>query len=209
MKLCKTGRNWTVNSAPIEFVLVGPRLDDNDAPSRERQRLAERDAVLVRTANLQPDLLGLAIESRERDPSSSDLLRVLARTSFTPLRKLNAVRGERDYLADVRGSYYVFAWAGKVDKIGKELVESAVIRYMSDLQAGLQADDPERIEWALTPIVYRCMLVTTGTTGEQDNTRRFAREARLNSYFSVLFALVSLVFSMANLIYIISRILNK
>ena len=228
MKFRKTGQGWTVSSVPIEFVLVGPKTDDVDASAAMRQRSSERDAVLVRSANLKPDLLALAIESRDGDASPldllidrasrhrpalpSDLLRVLfgfPGGSAIRLRKINAVRGETAVSADKRGSNYVFAWAGKVDTFGKEVVESAVRRYLPDLRAGLKGEDMERIEWALAPIVYHCMLVTTGTTDVQDNTRKFARQARLNSYFSILMAMIALFFWLVSTIYLVSRTINK
>ena len=211
MKLRKTGRGWTVSSAPIEFVLVGPRMDDDERVIG-RPRSAERDAVLIRTANLRPDLLALAIESRAGDFSSINALIERAEILRTApsaepsrfalgvpdntgkLRKLSAVRSELDDRAGERTSNYVFAWAGEVDHFGKDIMKTTLLRYLADLKAGLRDGDSERIEWALAPIIYHCMLVTTSETRTPDKTREFARQARMNSYFSLLVAAMSLFF---------------
>src|SRR5947209_880924 len=131
MKLRKTGHSWTVNSAPLEFVLIGPRLEAPNDPGAKAT--AERDGVLIRTGNLKPDLLALAIESREEIPGLINHLIRRANRRRSPfdflsillglpgaysnrLRRLNAVRSEMTKSKSGRSSNYVFAWAGKVEE---------------------------------------------------------------------------------------------
>jgi hypothetical protein len=139
-------RSLTISNSPIEFALIGPK--------------GKRNGVLVRSKNLQIDLIGFAITGEEKRRSvSTRLSRGVLLSSFFPLREMNCIESQAHDIGsdwDKRESEYRLCWVGACSSLSRREIRATFNRYMTDLLSGIEQEDLEKVEWSLAPTILGC-----------------------------------------------------
>jgi hypothetical protein len=155
-------------NSPIEFVLIGTK--------------GRRNAILVRSDDVSPDLLGFVVTSddagQEQSHFSIDIeigffkTRVMLRNAgslfggvFASRRTLNLIQSRAiqqlgdDVDRDDRPSAYRFAWVGECSTEQSKKVRAVFNEHVVDLQRSIFDNDVEQVEWNLAPTLYECMKI--------------------------------------------------
>ena len=160
-----------LEKSPIEFIVVGAK--------------GVRHSVLLRSDTAQLDLVGFAAsmsgKNKRYSPQPSFLAprkpRILSSVRSYPLSRPNDEE-------DSREATYQFCWVGLSSEEDKQRIEELFRKHASDLQAGIDKQDMERIEWSLAPVLLEC------TTAEYRASRRQRVSRTLYLLFLVFIATV-------------------
>ena len=164
--------------SPIEFVVIGPQGD--------------RDVILVRSENVNMDLVGFATQkSFDRDLESS------SPESSSPGGSLfnSWIAGSSDRIMNVvessaiepyrmdrgkRKSSYRLSWVGYCSSVRHRLIHHAFDAHTADIQHGLHEENVEQIELSLAPVIYLC-------------TKADQRRIRLRRMMYILFGTYAII----------------
>ncbi len=138
----------TVRNSPIEFIVTGLK--------------GEYNSVLVRTESAGLDLIGSRSLVSSQEPKTEwfpysltsifggdDELRISSVDSYI------MSRSDSD-----RGGHLTFSWKGMSSSRDQRLVHDEFNRSAADLQIALDSGDQDRVEWAISPVVYLCGRLT-------------------------------------------------
>jgi hypothetical protein len=150
----KLKRSLTIIDSPIEFVVIGAK--------------GKRNGVLVRSQNVQLDLIGVAAGGGENIRSRLIYERLLHITLITILlidgvssRTINYVESSSsDYVSgdrDKRQSEYRFYWVGSCPRSRRKVIDATFNRYITDVLSGIEEGDVEQVEWSISPTILECL----------------------------------------------------
>ena len=148
MEIDNSKRSLTISNSPIEFAVIGPK--------------GKRNGVLVRSKNLQVDLIGFAVTGREMRRSESVLLSSNFLFSYiSSSRTINYVESRAlDHVGndwDKRKSEYRLYWVGLCSISSQREIRETFNRYMTDLLSGIEEEDLEQVEWSLASTILSCL----------------------------------------------------
>jgi hypothetical protein len=133
-----------IPSSPIEFVVIGPQ--------------GKREGVLVRSENVEIDLVGFAADGRPKLERLSD---PFSRLFFTSSRTMNSIGSfpihHRDDKWDDRKAGYRFCWVGLCSDSDQGKIHEIFNRYVADLQNGIEERNVGQVEWSLAPVILHCL----------------------------------------------------
>lgn len=142
-----------IRGSPVDFVLVGPR--------------GSRIGLIARSEAYRLDLLGFTVSTMAggaaakyrsyRRPQSSLISTLLDASNTT---QMNVV--ECEPIDDPINPYddrlvsYRFSWIGKCSEERRRDIQSLLDTRISDMYRALRTEDPEHIEWSISPMIYLC-----------------------------------------------------
>jgi hypothetical protein len=154
MNIDNSQRSAIIVNSPIEFAVIGAK--------------GSRNGVLVRSQNLQIDLIGFAVTGGEKPQSRSsfDLLRIILFSYIImPSRAMNYVESSAlGYIGrdrDNRKSEYRLYWVGLCSSSNRKEIRETFNRYITDLLSGIEEEDLEQVEWSLAPTILGCIYAQT------------------------------------------------
>ncbi len=164
-------------NSSIEFAVTGP--------------LGGRDRVLAKSKDAGLDLIGLAVLGSEKPKTErNDVLAVL----FGGPSPVNVVSSfplyDLEPATDNRRSSFSFAWKGFASPLGLQTIQETLNLQLTDLHRAIKKRDPSEIEWALGPVVYRCVRA---------NERRLLSRRFLKA-FALTYVAIGLLAALAGLL---------
>jgi hypothetical protein len=143
--------SFIIKNSPIEFAVVGPKGDYHNG-------------VLVRSENLQTDLIGFAATGSDgsNSYSNSSPINLIFRTFYTSKKMYSVASAPHKQVFtqfDNRKSEYRFYWVGACTNLDQASVRDIFNRQIVDLLSGIELGDVEKVEWSISPVIFQCSTI--------------------------------------------------
>jgi hypothetical protein len=140
-----------VRNSPIEFVVSGP--------------FGGRDRILVRSENAGLELIGLVAENDDSFTSRAPSLILLSLYRIFRPGEFRAHVVDSMFMpdlqpkSDARNSRLRFAWKGLGSRQYYQYIEDSLNSSLSDLYRGIYNSDIDEVEFAIAPLIARCVKI--------------------------------------------------